>query len=102
VLPGICSIVWPFVGCRAYVEQPTRGDTGLSGTSAWRDVANVDEMGRAARRWGPMGDHVFAVFEIMLLRVFGLGRRTAQSVMASGLGAWSGAGALFSWLARRV
>jgi hypothetical protein len=48
--------------------------------SAWRDVANVDEIGRAARRWGPMGDHMFVVLEIMLLRMFGLGRRTALGV----------------------
>jgi hypothetical protein len=49
-----------------------------------------------------MGDHIFIVFEILLLKMFRLGRRTARSVMVSDLGAWSGAGALFSWLARRV
>jgi hypothetical protein len=48
-----------------------------------------------------MGDHIFVVLGIMLLRMFGLGRRTARSVLVSGIGASSGAGALFSWHARR-
>jgi hypothetical protein len=30
-----------------------------------------------------MGDHMFVVLRIMLLRMFGLGRRTALSVLVS-------------------
>ena len=44
-------------------------------------------MGQAARCWGLVGNSMFVMLEIMLLRMFGLGRRTAGSVLVSGIGA---------------
>lgn len=43
----------------------------------------------------------FIALKDMVLRVLGLGRCTARSALASGLGAPSGAGALSSWHGRR-
>ena len=103
---GLCAflhaIVLPFlVYYRAHGERSTGGNTISSNISAWRGVANVGEMGQAARCWGICGNRMFVMLNIMLLRLSRLGRRTTQSVVVSGIGVSSGAGACFSWHGRR-